>query len=292
MAGFIDEMMANLPPSLGEMFQPAPKERWLTPPTEPVSKTAWADKYGGVTPYYPQKRYFEKNLAPEQNVTNFQLEALAQAGQEAVKNGLMTRKQADRMLPTLLTEGATGINPNTGWQYPDTGRYQLILSKAGLPESIPEVNELKTTNRYDRNVIDSKLMHANMAAKIAQYGEDLAYERWNGKGKTSLGADASNHIRKVKELETLLKDPKNKPLMDNWKEYNDRHSSKYPTLSLSESPDNETLGGMHAVNDFKEMLPNSPLPAIQRAVRNWTAPSMSGEEHPHMNMIRDLFKRK
>ena len=304
MAGFLDDMMAKLPPSLGEMFQPTPSQplaptpiKWYnakTPQEQFLSTrdTSWADPLGGVTPYYPQKRYLEKNLAPNLDVSNFQLEALAQAGQEAVKNGLMTRKQADRMLPTLLTEGATGI---TSWGYPDTPKYQKILSKAELPPSVEEINALRGTTPYDDVLKRSRLMHAVMGAKIDKYGDgDLAYERWNGKGKTDRGADATNHIRKVKELEVLLKDPKNKALMDKWQEYTQRHAGKNPPPNMGPAPEDYTWADENVpavVGNLLNALPSNPIPAVQRAVRNWTAPSMVPEEHPHTNLIRDLFRK-
>jgi hypothetical protein len=62
-------------------------------------------------------------------------------------------------------------------------------------------------------------MHAMMAAKVMNYGEDLAMERWNGQGQGygRVGyADAKNHARKVAELELLLTNPKNAQMMKYW----------------------------------------------------------------------------
>ena len=66
--------------------------------------TSWADPFGGVVPFYPSQRHIEKNLAPEQNMSNMGLEVLAQANQIARKNKLMSPQLADKMLPTALVE--------------------------------------------------------------------------------------------------------------------------------------------------------------------------------------------
>ena len=70
--------------------------------------TSWADPFGGVVPFYPSQRHIEKNLAPEQNMSNLGLEVLAQANQIARKNKLMSPQLADKMLPTALVESEIG----------------------------------------------------------------------------------------------------------------------------------------------------------------------------------------
>jgi hypothetical protein len=182
----------------------------------PAKDTSWADKYGGVTPYYPQQRYIDNNLAPETGLPNMDLEALAAANQTALRNNLMSPKLASKMLPTILTEGTMGIN---GWGYADTPKYRSILIKAGLPPTIEEISNLRKNapTAFDREVINAKLVHALMAVKADVYGEDKALERWNGKGKSdsyNRPADAAHHAYKVDEVNRLLSHPKNKQMAD------------------------------------------------------------------------------
>ena len=249
--------------------------------------TKWADPYGGVVPYYPQTRHIEKNLAPEKDLSRMQLEALAQANQIARHNGLMSHSLADKMLPTTLIESATGIN---SWGYPDTPKYRNILIKAGLPPTLEEINNMDSSHAYDRELRKTKLMHAVMAAKAAQYGEDQALERWNGKGKGMGGmADSVNHLRKVHEADALLKHPKNKELMDVWSHYSNIHNPKTGVKeelrslpkqdtwsdknvpSILNAPANAIEGGI------KTLTSANPLQKLQEAVRNWTAPEMPSE---------------
>jgi hypothetical protein len=81
--------------------------------------TSWADKFGGVTPYYPQQRYIDQNLAPDLGITNMQLEALAQANQIARKNKLMSPKLLDAIgrrgvwNPRLGLPGHAGVSSYT-----------------------------------------------------------------------------------------------------------------------------------------------------------------------------------
>jgi hypothetical protein len=240
--------------------------------------TSWADTAGGVVPYYPSQKYIDKNLAPELNLSKQQIEALAQANQEAIKSGLMSKSLSAKMLPTLMTEGASGI---TWWGYPDTPKYREILTKAGLPPTLKEINNMYLPTMYDHNLRASKLMHANMAAKAAQYGENLAIERWNGKGKGMGGmADAANHARKVAEMERMLEHPKNKAMRDAWSEMTDRHANNTPpeARSLPESTPNQddpmwlaaiknAIGYEGAFSD----MPKNALVKSQNALRNWTA---------------------
>jgi hypothetical protein len=244
--------------------------------------TSWADKYGGVVPYYPNQTYIDKNYAPELNISQQQLEALAEANQQAKRSGLMSSKLADRMLPTLLTEATTGIS---GWGYPDTPRYRAILEKAGLPPTIKEITKLPIETDYDRHLIQSKLMHAVMAAKAAQYGEDKAIERWNGQGKVMDGnavyADAANHARKVGEIERLLQHPKNQAMRNTWADMSAKYAGNTPPATARSLPDRipneddpyflykikQALGYEGAFSD----IPKNALVKGQNALRNWTA---------------------
>lgn len=227
--------------------------------------TSWADKFGGVTPFYPQQRYIDKNLAPELGITNVQLEALAAANQQALRSGLMSPTLASKMLPTLLTENATGIK---SWGYADLPKYRAILEKAGLPSTVTEINDAMSNAKtdFDRTLIESKLMHAMMAAKASIYGEDKAIERWNGMGVNKAGyANASNHARKVAELEQLLQHPSNKPMMDQWGAMKARYEGAGPqqvTENMTELPS----------SNWTDVIPSNVLGTIQRNVRNWTAP--------------------
>jgi hypothetical protein len=251
-----------------------PKEQFLA-----SRDTTWAEKYGGVVPFYPQQRYIDKNLAPELGMPASNIEALAAANQVAKQNKLMSPYLIERMLPTLLVEGAMGTR---GWGYPDTPKWNQLLEKAGLPPSYEEaVKQRKTLSDFDRQVWDAKMMHAMMAAKSVEYGDQLAIERWNGKGKTIRGADAENHARKVQELTSLLANPKNKEMMNTWQTYLKRYESG-PPQQVTESPPSytwadENLPGLvspvvnavsEAAGSVKQTMQNA-----QNTIRNWTAPT-------------------
>jgi len=244
--------------------------------------TGWADQMGGVVPHYPSQRHIEKNLAPEQNMTRMGLEALAQANQEARKNKLMSFSLADKMLPTTLVEGGN-IHINH-WGYPDTPKYREILTKAGLPPTREGIIDLPRDTTYDQTLIQAKLMHALMAAKALQYGEDKALERWNGKGTNArLGADSENHYRKVLETDAMLKHPKNKELMDTWSALSNRYAGEGPQEMRAfkdevaeESNVPEFIN--NAVKTVRNALPDKPIEKIQQAVRNFTAPTMVPKE--------------
>lgn len=251
-----------------------PKEQFLA-----SRDTSWAEKYGGTIPFYPQQRYFDKNLAPEVGMDAASIEALAAANQIARKSGLMSNWLADKMLPTLLVEGASGTR---GWGYPDTPKYQKILEKAGLPNNYEDaLKERKTLSPFDQQVWDAKMMHAMMAAKASQYGDEKAIERWNGQGTSIRGADSANHARKVFELSTLLSNPKNKPMMDAWELYSNRWKEGAPT-SMTETPQkyswaDENLPSI--LGNYVNALQNAvktgsqTMHNVQDVVRNWTAPT-------------------
>lgn len=245
--------------------------------------TGWADKLGGVVPHYPSQRHIEKNLAPEQYMSHMGLEALANANQVARKNKLMSSQLADKMLPTTLVESGVGIN---NWGYPDTPKYREILTKAGLPPTREGIIDLPRGTTYDQTLIQAKLMHALMAAKAAQYGDDLALERWNGKGTNArLGADASNHYRKVLETSEVLKHPKNKELMQTWNALSQRYAGEGPQ-ELRQAPDEPLNWEDENLPDFlgdpvraiRNALPDKPIQKMQRAIREFTAPTMVPKE--------------
>lgn len=284
---------------------PTEKERFLK-----SRETEWANDYGGVVPHYPSIRHIEQNLAPELGITRMQIDAMAQANAIARKNNLMSPALADKMLPTLLVEGASGTN---GWGYPDTKPYRDILTRAGLPPTVEEINKLIKANisdtssreyppnekrkRYDRaetfdnDLIRAQMMHAMMAAKALNYGEDKAIERWNGQGTARGGwANAANHARKVEETAALLKHPKNKELMDTWNSAYQQHSDfgnqafKAQLEDWSKWEDNLNVPGIigypisAAVKAVRGVLPDeNPLKALQNKVRNWTAPTPPSE---------------
>lgn len=245
--------------------------------------TEWAEPYGGVVPYYPQTRHIEKNLAPEKDLTHMQIEALAHANQIARRNGLMSEALANKMLPTLLVEGASGVN---AWGYPDTPKYRDILKKAGLPPTLEEINKLPVSNDYDSHLKDTKLMHAVMAAKAAQYGDDKALERWNGKGTSVRGADSKNHLRKVHEADALLQHPKNKDLMNTWSDYSSKHNPITGTnQELRALPEKDSWSDTHmpyilnapanaVESGIQSLVASKPIQKMQETVRNWTAPQL------------------
>jgi hypothetical protein len=269
----------HLPQAVWEKMTPAEYSKWQFL----VSRdTDWAKERGGAVPYYPSQRYIEKNLAPELGMSHMQLDALAQANQIARKNKLMSPQLADKMLPTLLVEGATGVN---GWGYPDTPKYRDILTKAGLPPTREEIMQTRMDTDYDRNLLNSKLMHAVMAAKAAQYGDDLALERWNGKGTNARrGADSENHYRKVLETDAMLKHPKNKEIMDTWGSLSQRYAGEAPqelrpaeeTYSWEDENLPAALG--NAVKAVRTAMPDVSVKKIQDTIRNFTAPTMVPKE--------------
>jgi len=239
---------------------------------------SWAEKYGGTTPFYPQQRYIDENLAPERGLGNVQLEALAAANQEALRSGLMSPKLASKMLPTILTEGAMGVDR---WGYADLPKYRAILEKAGLPPTIEEVSKLRseTNSTFDRELINAKLTHALMAAKASIYGENNAVERWNGQGTSIRGADSANHARKVGEVERLLSHPKNKELTDYWTAMSARYAGA-PPQQMTEAPPVYTWADenlptalstpVNALLGAGSEIKNS-LMGAQRSIRNWTS---------------------
>lgn len=262
-------------PAPKNALAPAPRNQFLS-----SRDTSWADAYGGVVPYYPNQTYIDKNFAPELSLSRQQLEALAQANQEARRSGLMSAKLADRMLPTLMVEGATGIS---SWGYPDTPKYREILTKAGLPPTVEEINSMTSATNYDRDLRASRLMHAVMAAKAAQYGEEKAIERWNGAGRVTGGgavyADAANHARKVLEMERMLANPKNKPFLDVWTELTARHA-KGPITEARALDEIVNENDPYVLWKIKNALgyegdfsdaPKNALIKAQNAIRNWTA---------------------
>ena len=124
-------------------------------------------------------------------------------------------------------------------------------------------------------------MHAMMAAKAAQYGENLAIERWNGKGKGMGGmADASNHARKVSEMEQMLAHPKNKAMRDAWAEMSARYAKNAPPEarplddSIPNGNDPLLLATIKNALGYEGAFADAPKNALikaQNAIRNWTA---------------------
>lgn len=251
-----------------------------TPPTAKEwflksRNTAWAEPGGGVIPFYPQQRYIDKNLAPELGITAMQIEASAQANQLARKNGLMSPKLADMMLPVLLTEGASGVR---GWGFPDTPHYRNILQKAGLPQTVKEIQQLDNRNDYDRELVNQKLMHAKMAAFASIHGDDKALERWNGVGKSYKGkylyADAENHYRKVMETAQLLQHPKNTQMKNAWEAYSARHAAG-PIDVVTENQNPDMSGSEYGqIGDAINAVAAAPadiLHSIRQIVRQKTS---------------------
>jgi hypothetical protein len=236
---------------LVDMFK-TDKQRFLD-----TRDTSWMQKYGGAVPYYPSQRYIDKNLGPELGMAHTQIDALAKANQEARRNKLLPTSIADKMLPTALAEGATGTR---GWGYPDTPIYRDILKKAGLPEKDP--HKYVPTSDYDEELHHARMMHAVMAAKVLNYGEDNALERWNGKGKRIIGkytlADSFNHKNKVEEIARLLDHPKNSAMKNTWNTL----MTRYANPDIPDMTENTTP----AVQRNPSLLDT-----IQSTMRNWTA---------------------
>ena len=70
-------------------------------------------------PHYPQKRYVEKNLAPELNLTYQDVGDLAAARRHAEEQGVLSKELGEHMLPMAMVEGRQGnfgINPGNGFR--------------------------------------------------------------------------------------------------------------------------------------------------------------------------------
>jgi hypothetical protein len=251
-------------------------------------KFNWEEKakdLGGIVPFYPKTRYIEENLAPEKNLTVMQIEALAHANQDARKNKLMSSKMLDKMLPTLMVESASGTR---GWGYPDQPKYRDILEKANLDSKDPNKTHNELVNEYGgeygTELWKARMMHAMMAAKVANYGEDIATTRWNGEGRNRVGwgmADADNHARKVEEAQAMLAHPINKPIMDSFNHYSKLYKPGNHTTSITEAP----MGSLEdEINNlpWEARLPSAiqePISAVREAI-----PSMQDIR----NKIRDF----
>lgn len=255
-------------------------------------KFNWEEKakeFGGIVPFYPKIRYIEENLAPEKNLTAQQIQALAQANQEAKQNKLMSSKMLDKMLPTLMTESASGTR---GWGYPDQPKYRDILEKSNLDPKDPNKTHSELVNEYGSEygseLWKSRMMHAVMAAKVANYGEDMATTRWNGEGKHRLRwdmADADNHAKKVEEAQVMLAHPKNKPIIDSWNHYSNLYKPGNHTTSITEAPMGSLQDEINSM-PWEAHLPSAiqePISAVRETIpsvhdirnkiRNFTAPT-------------------
>lgn len=60
------------------------------------------------TPYYPQKRYVEKGLAPETALNSADFIEVSMAARRAVENGVLTPELAKYMVPMAMVEGWSG----------------------------------------------------------------------------------------------------------------------------------------------------------------------------------------
>jgi hypothetical protein len=63
---------------------------------------------GAPLPHYPQRRYVEKNLAPELNLSYGDVAELAEARRLAEATGVLPREVAEHMLPMAMVEGRQG----------------------------------------------------------------------------------------------------------------------------------------------------------------------------------------
>lgn len=102
-------------------------------------------------PHYPQKRYVEKNLAPELNLTYQDVTDLAEARRAAEASGVLPRELGEHMLPMAMVEGRQGnfgINDGNGFRA--TPAVLARAKKLGLGITDMTDPAVVEKHRYDR----------------------------------------------------------------------------------------------------------------------------------------------
>jgi hypothetical protein len=94
--------------------------------------------------YYPQKRYIEKNLAPESSLTKADFAALALAQRRAVETGVLTPELAKQMIPMAITEG---------WSANHGVREDLMLYAS--PQNIERFKKMGLTIAQEHEVLSA-----------------------------------------------------------------------------------------------------------------------------------------
>jgi len=199
-------------------------------------------------PFYPQQRYFDEKLAPEQYPVG-SLEALVRAQKLAESEGVIPKELGKYVLPNMISEGWANYglkSPN--YDYPVSKGREERFKKLGfnVQTDAPDVG-LTDIYRYPGDPKNGYVLDANLANPVtgdrnaqARYAMaflaeklasakgdvDKAIKKWNGKGKAvetvtmmdgttkKVNANADNHLRKVKKAYELLNHPKNEELVN------------------------------------------------------------------------------
>lgn len=191
----------------------------------------------GKIPHFPAKRYVEKNLAPEVNLSYRDIAALAKARRVAEQNGVLPPALAEQMLPMALVEGRSGnfgilqngafyAKPQTVDRFKKMG---LETEGAFAPVEMRDVSGKGKHIGPSGNVAGdpdayARIMAAILAEKaslVPKGDTDAAVKRYNGKGRAiedadgvKMQADVDVYLKKVREAREMLAHPKNKPLLD------------------------------------------------------------------------------
>jgi hypothetical protein len=191
-------------------------------------------------PYYPSKRHVtpDKNgypQAPEVKLTYNDVRNIAQARNEAISSGVLTKDLAEHLLPMAMVEGHPanfGIkNNNEFYNHKSTRDF---FTKMGLTvdteDKKPDIAINKERNMlYPAKSMETSLGAARtMAAIVAEKARvaksqvpEIAIKKYNGKGKAiendfglAVPADVNKYWSKVQEARELLPHPLNKDFYD------------------------------------------------------------------------------
>lgn len=195
-----------------------------------------------TVPFIRDKRYIDKNLAPER-IPTMSVQALANQARLAVASGILRKDVAEYMLPNLMIEGRAndyGVNDVDILELPKKVRETLGLDedikagkinvmayseKDGKPHRVyaKETYPLGTINfnatSHNNQDAAAKLKVAALANKQATakriYGEAATAEQviglWNG-----TGADSRRHVSRVVAAAGLLSNPRNQQIKGIW----------------------------------------------------------------------------
>lgn len=186
-----------------------------------------ADKPTGIfadtLPFTPSKKFIEKGWAPN-TFPKESVRAAARATRAAVDAGVLTEELARYVLPNLLTENRAedfGVN-NGHWPSGANRAVGKIMKALGLDDTIAKSDVGNETIEYKKGDVvvkpkrdstlegmdyNARLMTAVLGVKAANSKSgtpEEAVQRWNGAGPLS-----RNHLAKVLETASLLKDPAN-----------------------------------------------------------------------------------
>ena len=188
-------------------------------------------------PFYPARRYVDKNLAPEQSLRHTDIAALAKARRLAEAQGVLPPDLAEHLLPMAMVEGRSGnhgilqngafyAKPQTVDRFKKMG---LETEGAFAPLAFQDIpGKGKHIGPSGKMAGDpdsyARIMAAilgDKAALVPKGDTDAAVKRYNGKGRAVENADGQTqqadvdvYLSKVKRAREMLAHPKNKPLLD------------------------------------------------------------------------------